>query len=106
MMVFCPEHPKWDQNPKFLPLSETPLCAESLPRAGVLNMSETDTEKSKFIYSFTPSVNANFEYIYYPNICFIRCQMILTKTQEKFFMVKTFYVHDSDKLSSSVLSSF
>ena len=51
MMVFCPEHPKWDQNPKFLPLSETPLCAESLPRAGVLNMSETDTEKNKFIYS-------------------------------------------------------
>ena len=23
MMAFCPEHPKWDQNPKFTPLSET-----------------------------------------------------------------------------------
>ena len=23
MMAFCPEHPKWDQNPKFIPLSET-----------------------------------------------------------------------------------
>ena len=23
MMTFCPEHPKWDQNPKFIPLSET-----------------------------------------------------------------------------------
>ena len=22
-MTFCPEHPKWDQNPKFTPLSET-----------------------------------------------------------------------------------
>ena len=22
MMAFCPEHPKWDQNPKFTPLSE------------------------------------------------------------------------------------
>ena len=23
MIAFCPEHPKWDQNPKFTPLSET-----------------------------------------------------------------------------------
>ena len=23
MMAFCPEHPKWDQNPKFTPLSTT-----------------------------------------------------------------------------------
>ena len=23
MMAFCPEHPKWDQNPEFTPLSET-----------------------------------------------------------------------------------
>ena len=23
MMAFCPEHPKWDQNPKFTPPSET-----------------------------------------------------------------------------------
>ena len=23
MMAFCPEHPKWNQNPKFTPLSET-----------------------------------------------------------------------------------
>ena len=23
MMAFCPEHPKWDQNPKFIPLSGT-----------------------------------------------------------------------------------
>ena len=23
MMAFCSEHPKWDQNPKFTPLSET-----------------------------------------------------------------------------------
>ena len=23
MMTFCPEHPKWDHNPKFTPLSET-----------------------------------------------------------------------------------
>ena len=23
MMAFCPEHPEWDQNPKFIPLSET-----------------------------------------------------------------------------------
>ena len=23
MMAFCPEHPKWDQNPKFTPLRET-----------------------------------------------------------------------------------
>ena len=23
MMAFCPEHPKWDQNPKFTTLSET-----------------------------------------------------------------------------------
>ena len=23
MMAFCPEHPKWDQNPKFIPLSKT-----------------------------------------------------------------------------------
>ena len=23
MMAFCPEHPKWDQNPKFTPLSKT-----------------------------------------------------------------------------------
>ena len=23
MMAFCPEQPKWDQNPKFTPLSET-----------------------------------------------------------------------------------
>ena len=23
MMAFCPEHSKWDQNPKFTPLSET-----------------------------------------------------------------------------------
>ena len=23
MMAFCPEHPKGDQNPKFIPLSET-----------------------------------------------------------------------------------
>ena len=22
MMAFCPEHPKWEQNPKFTPLSE------------------------------------------------------------------------------------
>ena len=22
MMAFCPEHPKWDQNPKFTPLSK------------------------------------------------------------------------------------
>ena len=37
-MAFCPEHPKWDQNPKFIPLSETtsipPLSyAESPPGA-------------------------------------------------------------------------
>ena len=24
MMAFCREHPKWDQNPKFTPLSEPP----------------------------------------------------------------------------------
>ena len=23
MMAFCPGHPKWDQNPKFTPLSDT-----------------------------------------------------------------------------------
>ena len=23
MIAFCPKHPKWDQNPKFTPLSET-----------------------------------------------------------------------------------
>ena len=27
MMAFCPEHPKWDQNPKFTTLSE----ATSIP---------------------------------------------------------------------------
>ena len=37
MMAFCPEHPKWDQNPKFTSLSETTstpplLYAESFPR--------------------------------------------------------------------------
>ena len=38
MMVFCPEHPKWDQNLKFTPLSETTsilatfICGVSLPR--------------------------------------------------------------------------
>ena len=35
-MAFCPEHPKWDQNPKFTPLSETtsfpaPFLWESTP---------------------------------------------------------------------------
>ena len=38
-MAFCPEHPKWDQNPKFTPLSETMSIpslsyAESSPLRG------------------------------------------------------------------------
>ena len=38
MMAFCPEHPKWDQNLKFTPLSETTsiptpfICGVPLPR--------------------------------------------------------------------------
>ena len=37
MMAFCPEHAKWDQNPKFTPLSETTsiptpfICGASPP---------------------------------------------------------------------------
>ena len=39
MIAFCPEHPKWDQNPKFTPLSEatsipTPfICGFPPPRS-------------------------------------------------------------------------
>ena len=48
MMAFCPEHPKWDQNPKLTPLSETtsiptpficgvsPLATEALQRQAFL----------------------------------------------------------------------
>ena len=31
-MTFCPEHPKWDQNPKFIPLSES----KSIPTPFIL----------------------------------------------------------------------
>ena len=39
MMAFCPEHSKWDQNPKFTPLSErtsipTPSICRVLPPPG------------------------------------------------------------------------
>ena len=42
MMAFCPEHPKWDQNPKFTPLSETtsipiPFICVVLPPLRVLH---------------------------------------------------------------------
>ena len=40
MMALCPEYPKWDQNPKFTPLSETTgittpfICRVPIPRCG------------------------------------------------------------------------
>ena len=42
MMAFCSEHPKWDQNPKFTPLSETtsiptPFICGVPPPPGKLN---------------------------------------------------------------------
>ena len=42
MMACYPEHPKWDQNPKFTPLSETTsiptpfICLVPPPRASIL----------------------------------------------------------------------
>ena len=40
-MTFCPEHPKWDQNPKFTPLSETTniRAASPAPRVTCLHLS-------------------------------------------------------------------
>ena len=40
MMACCPEHPKWDQNPKFIPLSKTtsiptPFICRVTPPPGI-----------------------------------------------------------------------
>ena len=45
MMAFCPEHPKWHQNPRFTPLSETTIITtpficgvHPLPPPGIDNL--------------------------------------------------------------------
>ena len=35
MIAFCPEHPKWDQNPKLTPLSETTSIPTPFTQCGV-----------------------------------------------------------------------
>ena len=39
MIAFCPEHPKWDQNPKFTPLSET----TSIPTPSIFGVPPSPT---------------------------------------------------------------
>ena len=43
MMVFCPEHPKWDQNPKFTPLSEM----TSIPTIFICGVSSREKKSPK-----------------------------------------------------------
>ena len=59
-MAFCPEHPKWDQNPKFTPLCETTsipthfICGVPLPRATVsteLNEHKNSTATYTYLFS-------------------------------------------------------
>ena len=63
-MVFCPEHPKRDQNLKFTPLSETtsipaPFIWESPPGSA-----ETLPSDSKTLYSSHPQYNST-EFLFY-----------------------------------------
>ena len=52
MMAFCPEHSKWDQNPKFTPLSETTsiptpfTCGVPLP-GSLLAAKDVSSERSQ-----------------------------------------------------------
>ena len=52
MMAFCPEHSKWDQNPKFTPLSETTsiptpfICGVPLP-GSLLAAKDVSSERSQ-----------------------------------------------------------
>ena len=52
MMAFCPEHSKWDQNPKFTPLSETTsiptpfICGVLLP-GSLLAAKDVSSERSQ-----------------------------------------------------------
>ena len=53
MMAFCPEHPQWDQNPKFTALSETTsirttfMCGVPLPPEGCQQRMLRDISFSK-----------------------------------------------------------
>ena len=52
MMAFCPEHPKWDQNPKFTPLSKTtsiptPFICGVPPRVLGISLPNCATECAK-----------------------------------------------------------
>ena len=58
-MAFCPEHPKWDQTPKFTPLSETtsiptPLICRVPPRCShssiVLAINSSGREKTPLLF--------------------------------------------------------
>ena len=47
--MFCPEHPKRDQNPKFTPLSETP----SIPTPFIYRVPPRDIQNTGFVSSYS-----------------------------------------------------
>ena len=52
-MAFCPEHPKWDQDPKFTPLSET----MSSPHPNKFNKQNNNFARaSHFFVHFFPAL--------------------------------------------------
>ena len=58
MMAFCPEHPKWDQNLKFTPLSKTTsiptpfICGVPPPPPGLHN---SHTVSDWYVFHITPT---------------------------------------------------
>ena len=79
MKAFCPEHPKWDQNPKFTPLSFTPL-------------SETTSIPTPFIIGVRPPPPRGFHCIRknFPN----RARFPSTRRDQTFPIVLSGIVYD------------
>ena len=65
-MAFCPEHPKWDQNPRFTPLSETTsipttfICG--VPPPGDYNVLHLYSALIKLL-SLSKSIDQSFNWI-------------------------------------------
>ena len=56
MMVFCPEDPKWDQNLKFTPLSET----TSIPTPFICGVPPPPSAGSQLPDALSPKRNKNY----------------------------------------------
>ena len=86
MMAFCPEHPKWDQNSKFTPLSET----RSIPTP----------PGSAHLFSMT------FNRWTRPcRLVFVCCRDLLSLTTSPFSFKAVWFEVSFEELSSGICSS-